>query len=190
MKTFLILLISCVLIPGIRAQDDLRLSKAEIRKLQREQRRSELAAENEKMAELTKWLIDNQRFVLEADYIKNQGGSRIPVAPNINFLLVDSTEATMQLGSAFSAGYNGVGGTTLDGRITKYEVQTIGKNKDSWNISMRFQSAFGTYDISLLIGPTGSADANINSNWPGQLNYYGTLVPISQSIIYKGTPRL
>jgi hypothetical protein len=176
------------LISGVQAQEDLRLSKAEIRKLQREQQREEKAAMDDRMAEMTRWMIDNQNFVLQADYLSDRYGSRVSVSSNINFLLVDSMQATMQLGSAFSVGYNGVGGTTIDGRISKYEVNAVGKKKDSWNISMIFRSSQGTYDISLMVSPTGYADAIIRGNWSGELNYHGSLVPIAQARIYKGSP--
>ena len=186
MKTVLILLISLALIPGLRAQD--RLSKAEIKKLQKEQRKADQESEEEKMAELTRWMIDNQQFVLEADFLSDRYGSRIPVSSMINFLMVDSASATMQLGSAFSVGYNGVGGTTLDGRISKYEVKSIGKKKTYFNITLMFQSSLGMYDISLMVSSNGNADAKIRGNWGGQLNYHGYLVPLYQARVYKGSP--
>ena len=44
----------------------------------------------------------------------------------------------------------------------------------------------GTYDIHLMVNPEGHADATIRGNWSGQLNYYGRLVPLGVSKVYKG----
>ena len=186
MKKLILLILFSGLILGLQAQETEELSKAEIRKLQKEQRKAEKKAEEEQKVELTKLMVEYQRFVLEADQLSNKRGVRIQVSSNINFIIVDSTSATLQLGSAYSAGYNGVGGTTIDGTISRYEVTSVGKDKSSYSISMVFNSSLGTYDISLMVSATGKADANIGGTWPGKINYHGELVPLALSRIYKG----
>jgi len=69
-----------------------------------------------------------------------------------------------------------------------YKVKTIGKKKNAYNIYMNFQSTLGTYSINLMVGGDGSADANIRSNWPGQLNYHGDIVPLAKARVYIGSP--
>ncbi len=173
------------------AQND-RASRAdrnEQRQYERQLKKEANEKERERMIELTRLMVEYQRFVLEANYISNRYGQRVPVSPNLNFIMVDSLEATIQLGSAFTVGYNGVGGETYDGRITEYEYTTIGKNKSSYSIRMTFMSPVGTYDIMLTANPEGYADATIRGNWSGQLNYHGKLIPISLSRIYKGYSR-
>jgi hypothetical protein len=188
MRTIITLLLAFVFTLGTFAQDDQTLSRKEIRKLQREQKKAERAAEQEQMAQITGLMIEQQRFVLEADFLSNKSGSRVPVQSTINFIMVDSVNATVQFGSAMAAGYNGVGGATLDGRISKYEYSKIGKNKDSFSISMSFMSSLGIYDITMLVSASGTTDATIRGNWSGSLNYHGKLVPLVQSRIFKGTP--
>jgi hypothetical protein len=133
-------------------------------------------------------LVETQQFVLEADWLSDKYGNRIPVTSTINFVMVDSTEGVMQLGNAFAVGYNGLGGSTVEGRISDYKVKTIGKKKNAYNIYMNFQSTLGNFNINLMVGGDGSADANIRSNWPGQLNYHGDIVPLGQARVYKGSP--
>jgi hypothetical protein len=41
-------------------------------------------------------LLTNKEFVLEADFIENQYGQRLNVAPLLNFIRVDSERATLQ----------------------------------------------------------------------------------------------
>ena len=79
-----------------------------------------------------------------------------------------------------------MGGTTVDGTLTRYEVKNVGKNKSSYSISMIFNSSLGTYDITLMVSATGKADATIGGTWPGKINYHGELVPLALSRIYKG----
>jgi hypothetical protein len=191
MKTILSLLIAFVFILGAYSQnEEQQLTAKELKRLQKEQKMAEKAAEEERMAELTRFMVEQQQFVLEADYLGDKYGQRVPVTPTINFVLVDSLVGTVQFGSAEKVGYNGVGGITVDGRITKYEYSLIGKKKDSYSIRLIFMSSIGTYDITLMVNSQGYADASIRGTWSGQLNYFGKLVPLTLSRVYKGTPIL
>jgi hypothetical protein len=191
MRTLLTLLVVFVFIPGAYSQDEVQqLSQKEIKKLQKEQRKAEKEAEMDRMEELTDFMVQQHQFVLEADYLSNKYGSRVPVSPIINFVMIDSLSGTLQFGSAEAIGYNGVGGMTVDGMITKYEYSRIGKKEDSYSIQLVFMSSIGTYDITLMVNSQGYADANIRGNWSGQLNYHGKLVPLTLSRVYKGTPIL
>ncbi len=191
MKTLLTLLAAFVFVLGTFSQEETQqLSKKEIKKLQKEQKKADQAAEAERMAEVTSFMVRQQQFVLEADYLSDKYGQRVPVTTTINFVLVDSLVGTVQFGDAEAIGYNGVGGVTVDGRVTKYEYSVIGKKKDSYSIRLILMSSIGTYDITLMVNSQGSADAQIRGNWSGQLNYHGKLVPLTLSRVYKGTPIL
>jgi hypothetical protein len=191
MKTLVAFLAAFAFVLGAYAQEETeQLSPRELRKLQKEQRKAEQAAEAERMAEVTKFMVENQQFVLEADFLSDKYGQRAPVTPTINFIIVDSLAGTVQFGDAQRIGYNGVGGATVDGKITKYEYTTVGKKGDAYSIRMMFMSSLGTYDITLMVNSSGNGDASIRGNWSDQLNYHGRLVPLTLSRIYKGTPIL
>jgi hypothetical protein len=191
MKSLFTLLMVFVFVLGAHSQDEVQqLSKKELKKLQKEQKKADQAAEEERMAEVTNFMVHQQQFVLEADYLSDKYGQRVPVTPTINFVLVDSLVGTVQFGSAQAVGYNGVGGVTVDGRITKYEYSVVGKKEDSYSIRLILMSSLGTYDITLMVNSQGYADAQIRGNWSGQLNYHGKLVPLTLSRVYKGTPIL
>jgi len=171
---------------------DGKASKADINEqkaYEKQKKKDERELERQQNMEITSKMIKLQRFVLEADYLSNKYGNKTPVSPTINFIMVDSLNATIQVGSAYSIGYNGVGGETVNGRVTKYEYDFVGKKKDSYNISMNIISSVGIYDIHLQVNPEGHADATIRGNWSGQLNYYGNLVPLGVSKVYKGMSR-
>lgn len=195
MKTISGFIIIFLMLTGIQSvvsgQND-RASRAEIREqreYERYNRRQQREKELERMIALTNQMVKLQRFVLEADYLSDRYGNRIPVSPTINFIMIDSLAATVQFGSAFTMGYNGVGGATFDGRLTRYEYSMIGRKKNVYSIRILFMSSIGIYDIMLTVNPEGKADAYIRGNWSGQLNYHGKLVPLGLSKIYKGHPR-
>ena len=194
MKTRIYLLIIAFIIgngSAIFGQDG-RASKADIKEQKAYEKQKQKEArekEREQNIKMTSTMVKLQRFVLEADYLSNKYGVRVPVDRSINFVMVDSLDATLQVGSAFSAGYNGVGGETISGHITKYDYNMTGRNKDTYSIRMVFLSPVGVYDITMMINPEGYADASLRGNWSGQLNYHGRLVPLGLSKVYKGQTR-
>ena len=54
-------------------------------------------AEREQEFQQVKSMLDNKNFVLQADYLQDRYGNRVLVSSMINFVAVDSTEATIQL---------------------------------------------------------------------------------------------
>ena len=108
------------------------------------------------------------------------------VNSTLNFIIVDSTEGTLQTASMSGVGgSNMMGGVTADGNITQYEV-TKAKKSQSYSVKMMIMTSLGIYDIFLSISPDGNASATIGGNWGGKLNYHGRLVPLGVSKVYKG----
>ena len=172
-----------------KAQDEESVyTKKELRAIAREEKKAQKKAEEEQMKLLTEIMLNERRFVLEAQYVGDNRGARIPVQSNINFIGVDSALVTIQLGTTHGVGYNGVGGITVDGRITKYDLKVIeGKRNKSYSLMFVVMSPLGSYDITLMVSETGYTDATIRANTAGQLRYSGNLVPIGLSRVYKGT---
>jgi hypothetical protein len=188
MKSLLILLliISPVFLYGQDVEST--LSKKEQKALAKEKRKAEQEAVAEKQKEITALMLEYHRFVLEADYVAGKSGSRTPVNSTLNFVIVDSTKATLQLGSPWGLGINGVGGVTVDGNVTRYELNKKENKKGvSYNLTLYIMSSIGTYDIQMWVSQSGRADATVRGNVSGQLTYSGNLVPLAQSRVYKGT---
>jgi hypothetical protein len=161
------------------------LSKREIRKYQKEMKKERKAEEAAKRAELISLMVEYQRFVLEADRLRDRRGNTANVSSMINYIANDSINGVIQIGSDRYVGLNGVGGITLEGPVSNYEYK-LDQKSGSYNVSYIVRSATGTYDVRMTVFPDGRADATITSNWPGRLNYLGYLVPPSQSKVYKG----
>ena len=158
-------------------------------KLTKEQRIEKQKAEVEKTARMVDKMIQQNRFVLEADYISDQTGRRIVVSSEVNFIKVDSSQITLQIAlNSGLAGPNGLGGISASGSVKKWLVRRFGKNKQlySINISATFTRA-GFYDILLTVNPNGTAQAVLSGPDAAKVIFYGRLVDIHASRVFKGT---
>ncbi len=188
MKYFVILFSIIWIAPKTFAQEEETLSKKELKQIAKEEKKSRMHAENEKKRELTALMLEYHRFVLEADFVSDKRGNRIPVSSEINFIVVDSTHGTLQLGSPYGLGRNGLGGITLEGRISKYNLKEIQKKTGkSYSLMIIILTSFGTYDITFQISEKGNTEATIRGNTMGLLRYSGNLIPIGESKVFKGS---
>jgi hypothetical protein len=154
-------------------QDEAQLTRKEKRQVQREQ-----------MYQVNKSMLENRSFVLESDFLQNRYGMRIPVNSIINFVLVDEDEAIIQIGSHSGMGYNGVGGITAKGRITKWEVNE-NERKKTFTVRMHVMTNIGMYDVNFSVGSFG-ATARLTGLRPGNLTFTGDMVMLEESTIYEG----
>ena len=164
------------------------MNDKEIKALEKEKRIAEKKQAEEAQKQLVNYLLENKRFVLEADYLSGNSGSRVPVNSTINFIIVDSARAVIQLGNGYGMGYNGLGGITVDGKISRYDLsKKEGKRGVSYSLTIYIMSSLGQYDIHFWISQSGSADATISGNSYGRLTYSGDIVPIQKNRNYKGS---
>ncbi len=187
MKKYMIIVVAALLTVSVFGQEEGTVDDKITKKLTREQRLEQRRAKEEATAKMVDWLIENRQFVLKARFLSNQTGERIPVNDDLNFIVIDSTEITIQIASTMGiGGPNGLGGITTRGSISQFEIQRIGRNKESYNIRILAMTSIGSYDIFLSISPTSNTDASISGTGRGRLNYHGVIVPVKGSRIYKG----
>jgi hypothetical protein len=129
--------------------------------------------------------LEGKRFVLEANYLSNSRGTRIPVNSGINFIMVDSVRGVIQAGNDAGLGSNGLGGTTVEGSIMRWELKKDTKRKN-FTVSYTVMSAIGTYDVTLYVSPGGYASGRVSGNWSGSITFDGNIVHRSRSRVFKG----
>ena len=183
MKFILIITALSVLSVSSFSQD---LSKKEQRKLYKEYKKELKAEEAAVKSELVKIMLLQRRFVLEADQLKDQRGNLSQVSSMINFLAADSLRGVIQVGSNYYVGLNGVGGVTVEGPISNYEV-TYNERRGTHYVNYNLRTTSGTYDVRMVVSPNGRSEATITSSWPGRLSYMGFLIPPARSRVFKGT---
>ncbi|MBS2099993.1 DUF4251 domain-containing protein [Carboxylicivirga linearis] len=185
MKSYFIILIALALTSGLYAQKN---EKELTRKEKRELKKKEDAKLSEAMAKVLSLAIDSQLWVLEANTLSNKYGRSVPVNSNLNFIAIEKDEAFIQLGSNSGLGPNGVGGVSVRAKINKYEVKRNEK-KGNYYIHIYTSSAIGSWDIRIDSNKDGTiASATVQGNTSTRVNYQGTIVPVGQSRVYKGTP--
>jgi len=183
MKWLFILSICLLICNGLIGQEV--NSKKESRKEISQKKKAEQLAKMDSVFRLTDTILTGRKFVLEADHLSNARGAQKFVTPNLNFISVDSLRAIIQVGSPGQAGYNGVGGVTVDGKLSNWKFTKNEKQK-SFCLFMTVQANFGIYDITMMVDYSGNADATITGLRAGRLTFTGNIVPREDSFIFKG----
>lgn len=155
------------------------------RELTKEEKKAQKEAARLVAFNETNTLLASKAYVLEANYLSGRNGYRFIAVPSLNFIQVDSSQITIQIGSSNRLGYNGVGGVTLIGKMTSYKCEPNEKRKTFYlKISMLCSS--GSYDIFMNVGSSGDATATVTGLYPGAVIYEGNLVSRSKSRVFKG----
>ena len=148
--------------------------------------KADKAAQIEMQYLATENLIDSNAFVLTADFLSNRYGYRRIAEPTLNFIKVDSSEIVIQTGNSFGMGYNGIGGLTVSGRITRWDI-----NKDpvrkTFTIRISISSSLGFYDIFMNVNASGKAIATISGMRGQEVIFEGSLNHLGEFQTYQGT---
>jgi hypothetical protein len=168
----LILIFGLFLVPFSVSSQNVKLPRQEKKEAKREKRYFNF--------QVLDTLIQSQTFILKADFLQNEYGSRIPVLSDLNFIKVDVSNAVIQTGSSSNLGYNGVGGATAEGSIRGLKVV---KNLKNLIFYIRFTvvTEIGIYDVDMTINSDGSARATLSGLSRGKLVYDGRIGSIHNS---------
>ncbi|AZQ63020.1 DUF4251 domain-containing protein [Flammeovirga pectinis] len=178
------------------AQDTVKtkeLTKAELRiqrkqqRLEQKQQRKLLAQELEKMNHENAVVgIDSQLFVLEAIQAYDRYGNVENVNSTINFVKIVDDRAIFQLGFEGLVGYNGVGGITMEGKISDYQVEKL----ENGRVTVKFNAMGPAMMVSMsfsLDGAGNYANVKVKAQTENiELNFRGVIKHMNQSRIYEG----
>lgn len=171
----------------IHAQD-----QQDQKKLLREQRREERRAQEERQDSLqfsqAFQAINNKAFTLEANQVVFKYGQTAFVSSNTNFVSVNDDQAVVQI--AFNipaAGPNGLGGITVQGSVSGYQVTTDKSGNVYVSMNVIGAAISAAVNITLYSG-SNQASVTVNPNFnSNQLTLNGQLVPSSQSTVFQGS---
>lgn len=182
MKRLLSLVFALFIITAVNAQENNTKSKL-TRKEKKELQKKQEIQDERMLADI----IENRRFVLEATVMYDKYGQQIRVNRMINFVAVDSTSAAFQFGSASSVGVNGLGGVTIDGNITKYDVKTTYTGSAPlYKIEIFIMSRNDVITIQFDITSLRNARAVVKNSRGDRLVYAGEIVIPEKSRVVKG----
>ncbi len=181
MKTLIIIL--CVLTQVSNAVSQNVKTKKELRKEASQKKKEAKEAKLEDQYLATGAILNSRNLVLNANTKTSSSGVERNATAGLNFISVNSDNIVTQTGSNRSKGYNDVGGVTLKGKITKWDLLKNDKNK-SFNLHLEITSNLGgwPYDINIDVSADGHASVTIG----GSKLFDGNIVERDYAHIYTG----
>lgn len=134
---------------------------------------------------LLEQMMKTRNFILEADNLRQEASRSYNVQPNLNFVKVNDDNAVIQMGSTTGVGFNGLGGITIEGDVTDYELDTSDGN---YNVNFTVDSPSGFFDVFVDTSDPQIAEARVSSIRGNQITFSGKLVPPSSASVTTGTP--
>ena len=178
-KIALMMTMFLLMLAGSAAAQEQELTKAERKALQER-------IDSLQYAEAVQALND-RAFTLEADQVLFKYGQMAYVNSNTNFVSVKDNHAVVQV--AFNipiSGPNGLGGVTVEGTFTGYDLKKDKKGNVSLSINVLGTGISARVDITLYEGGNNATvyiTPNFNSN---RMTLNGVIVPLQKSSVFKG----
>ncbi|GAB6123915.1 DUF4251 domain-containing protein [Dysgonomonas termitidis] len=174
MKAIVFLLSSILLIfAGCKTQQDPLKAAAE-------------EAEQRMWFEKAVQALNDREFVLEADRIDFKYGRFVYVSANTNFISMHQDKATIQM--AFNspyAGPNGIGGITVDGKVSNVKMQSDKKGNITFSMTVQGTAVSANVTLRLTNG-SNQCNATINPNFnSNRIEFSGNLYQEADSNVYK-----
>lgn len=158
------------------AQQQTKLSRKEKKELKRQQQHEQRQAILD--------LFYSKKWVIEAHTVFDRYNQSFQLNPTINFVGVKDDEGALQLGFDGLIGWNGVGGVTVEGQVTRYEIR---EGKGNPAINLRFQGrGVGSANINVTVNTSGQATARVNGDFGDRITFSGTIRALDKSTVYKG----
>ena len=132
--------------------------------------------------------VDDRTFVLEAQQVYSKIGEMFALSPSTNFVHINGDQAIVQLSFNSIIGWNGVGGITIKGKISKYEVNYENKNIPIY-IRMTIQGDAGFHDITIWISSTEAGEAQIVDIKGNRIKFTGKVVSLEDSRVFVGSTK-
>ena len=190
MFTLILMLLGITVYAQEEAMEEAEKSKKELRAEKKAAKKVERQAANEEALMKSNALLAGKQWVLEATRVYGKSGRSFNLDPNINFVSIQEKEGVVQLSFSGLVGWNGIGGITLEGNVTKYEVKEPKKEGTGASVNAFMMSAPRSVEIDIRISSGNFADATIRSNTTsGRIRFTGQLIHPSESSVYKGQRR-
>jgi len=190
MKRIIIALSMLLLIGAaapVTAQVNSDLTPKEQRKLEKQKKKE--AKQTEDMAELkaVNKLVKDTAFVFVANTLYGSRGSSFHVDPSINFLGVNHGKAVYQFAFNGLVGWNGIGGVTFEGDISRYDFKESDNLTKASSLTMNFRAmgvAGSTYVTMSFFGQKATVDILFSTGERVRMD--GVIKSAKDAGVYKG----
>jgi hypothetical protein len=132
--------------------------------------------------------LRNKDFVLEASTVTFRTGATAFVNSATNFISVKGDRAVVQISpSDYASGPNGVGGVTVDGSISGYQVNTDKKGRVTMTMNVMGIGINAQVEVYMYPG-SNQANATVYPNFNSNTVWLqGNLVPYENSNVFEGS---
>ncbi len=187
MKYFLLLMVLIVLNIKSIAQDQDKSKEKQKKELKSAKKAYKDSVKTSGIMHLNS-LIIGRKWTLETDIVYGEHGKFFNVNPIYNFVSVQNEGGIIQLSFNNVVGWNGMGGVTVEGRISDYEVLQPKKEGGGVTLKAVITSQASSADMTLRVLNNDRAEVSIKGVWGLRLTFSGRLMHASESGVYKGTP--
>lgn len=155
-------------------------------KLTKEEKKAKKEAEALEAKTKIMALAELRQWVVEVNQAYDRDNNPYRLNSQINFAGVNGEIMIIQLGFDGLQGWNGVGGITLEGQVSKYEIKEGKPNKPVRIDITTTSSTLGTLDIQVTLPSGSQATIYINSISSGRLRLNGNLKSFEESKVHQG----
>lgn len=163
------------------------MSRQEARKAARAAHRKAVAAQQLKDFQMAVETIKSGSFVIEVDQLLFPRGNSKFVSSLTNFISMNEGNAVIQIATSyFNPGPNGLGGITVQGKVSDITMSTDKKGFVYYNFTVQGMFVSATVNIQLL-GNGNRATVTVYPNFNNNnLTMTGVVVPYSESDVFQG----
>lgn len=131
--------------------------------------------------------LEQRSFVVEADAVSFKNGTRVIVNSITNFISVKGDRGVIQISpSAFSSGPNGMGGITVDGNVSGFEMSTDRRGNTHVTMNITGRAINARVDMTLYEG-SNEAYVTVTPNFNSRtVRLEGKIVPYENSRTVEG----
>ena len=178
--------ISIVIIMVLLGGSAIAQTKEEKKAAKKAKKEAKVQQDKENTAVLIS-IVESKRFVLEANTLYDRTGQTYILNSNLNFVGFDGVNSTIQLAFDQLIGWNGVGGVTIDGKITKMEIKTKDDGIGFTINASVLNKGGGLVTMIFNVNSIGNARVDMSGSFGERLSFQGILIALDKTNVYKGT---
>ncbi len=179
--------ISFVIIMLLLGGNVIAQTKEEKKAAKKAKKEAKVQADKENTAVLME-IVESKKFVLEANTIYYKNGNSQVVSSNLNYVGFDGLNSTIELPIKELAGWDGVAGMTVYGKITKMEIIPY-KDGVGFNVYSAVQNkGGGIVTLVIKVNSSGNARVDMSSSFGESISFHGNLIALDKSQVYRSTP--
>ncbi len=161
-----------------------KAEKAEMKAAKKAEREQERLAIVQKSNEL----IESKYWVLEATRLQLKKGSVQNMNQNLNFVATNDDKGVIQLAFQGIQGWNGIGGITLEGKYSQYNITQPEKEGGGVSLQAIISGATFSGPVTMFLNVrSNDVEVRLTGSFGERITFYGELKHPDESNVFKRT---